>query len=66
MLQVQQPYWTHGCRRMEELEVLVRGERRGRGLLCVLLVQQPSLAHGCRRMEGLEVLISWEQVSQRL
>ena len=48
------------------LVVLVKGERRGGGLLCVLLVQLPSLAHGCRRMEGLEVLISWEQVSQRL
>ena len=46
--------------------MLVKGERRGGGLLCVLLVQLPSLAHGCRRMEGLEVLISWEQVSQRL
>ena len=48
------------------LEVLVMGERRRGGLLCVLLVQLPSLAHGCRLMEGLKVLISWEQVSQRL
>ena len=46
--------------------MLVRGERRGGGLLWVLLVQLPSLAHGCRLMEGLEVLSSWEQVSQRL
>ena len=46
--------------------MLVKGERRGGGLLWVLLVQLPSLAHGCRYMEGLEVLIGWEQMSQRL
>ena len=47
--------YTYGVWRM--LEMLVKGERRGGGLLCVLLVQLPSLAHGCRRMEKLEVLI---------
>ena len=48
------------------LEVLVRGNVEGGGLLWVLLVQLLSLAHGCRLMEGFEVLSSWEQVSQRL
>ena len=44
----------------------LKGERRRRGLLWVLLVQLPSTARGCRRMEGLEVLSSWRQVSQGL
>ena len=35
------------------LEMLVRGNVEGGGLLWVLLVQLPSLAHGCRLMEGL-------------
>ena len=40
MLQVQQPYRTSGCRRMEGLEELMRRERRGRGLQVLPLALQ--------------------------